>query len=121
MTVLCLGGRFLKSSACNFCRYKLRAWLTHVGGGLTTTRAPLACPPVRRGRRLLVNAGSFYDWLGEPIPVYPDWGFEYDVRPDGEDIAPLKRRLDELREALRFCKENGASEHAARLEKELGL
>jgi hypothetical protein len=54
----------------------------------------------KRARRLLVNAGSFYDWLGEPVPVYPEWGFEYDVRPDDEDIAPLKKRFDGLREAL---------------------
>lgn len=53
-----------------------------------------------RSRRILVLAGSFYEWLGEPLPVYPDWGFAYDVRLDGEDITPLKKRFDGLREAL---------------------
>lgn len=38
----------------------------------------------RKGRRLLVRVGSFYDWLGEPTPVHPDWGGEYGVFPDEE-------------------------------------
>ena len=37
-----------------------------------------------RGRRLLVNVGSFYDWLGEPVPLFPDWGTGYEVLPDDE-------------------------------------
>jgi len=36
----------------------------------------------RKGRRLLVSAGSFYDWVGEPVPLFPDWGWEYEVFPD---------------------------------------
>jgi len=35
----------------------------------------------RRGRGLLINNGSFYDWLGEPVPVCPDWGIGYDILP----------------------------------------
>ena len=31
-----------------------------------------------------IRLGSFFDWLGEPVPVYPDVGYEYDVRPDEE-------------------------------------
>ncbi len=31
-----------------------------------------------------IRLGSFFDWLGEPLPVYPDIGVEYDVRPDEE-------------------------------------
>lgn len=54
----------------------------------------------RRSRRILVEAGSFYDWLGGPVPVYPEWGYEFDVRPDGEDITPLKQRFDGMRKAL---------------------
>jgi hypothetical protein len=43
----------------------------------------------RKRRRLYVNAGSFYDWLGEPVPVFPDWGFKFDVLAD--------RRASEVR------------------------
>jgi len=31
-----------------------------------------------------IRLSSFFDWLGEPLPVYPDVGLEYDVRPDAE-------------------------------------
>jgi hypothetical protein len=49
----------------------------------------------RKGRRLTVQAGSFYDWLGEPVPVLPDWGFEFEVLPDKQ--ADEVRRLQEAR------------------------
>ena len=46
----------------------------------------------RSGRRLLINNGSFCDWLGEPVPVCPDWGKGYDVLPDdqAERVESLK-------------------------------
>jgi len=37
-----------------------------------------------RGKRLLANVGSFYDWLGETVPVFPDWGSGYEVLPDDQ-------------------------------------
>jgi hypothetical protein len=51
----------------------------------------LAAKP--RGRGLLINNGSFYDWLGESVPVCPDWGTGYDVLPDdqSEQVERLKR------------------------------
>ncbi len=55
----------------------------------------------RRGRRLLVNTGSFYDWLGETVPLHPDWGLEYEVLPNGEDFETLKERFDGLKDAVR--------------------
>jgi hypothetical protein len=47
----------------------------------------------RSGRRLLIHNGSFYDWLGEPVPVCPDWGKGYDVLPDdqAERVESLKK------------------------------
>ena len=51
----------------------------------------------RKRWRLYVNAGSFYDWLGEPTPVFPDWGFE--ILPDRK--AGEVRRLRQAREAAR--------------------
>ncbi len=51
----------------------------------------------RRGRRLYVNSGSFYDWIGEPVPVFPDWGLRFDVLPDSK--ADEVRRLRRAREA----------------------
>ncbi len=53
----------------------------------------------RRGRRPYVNSGSFYDWLGEPVPVFPDWGLRFDVLPDSE--ADEARRLRQAREAAK--------------------
>jgi hypothetical protein len=57
----------------------------------------------RKGRRLLINVGSFYDWLGEPAPVFPDWGVEFEVFPDeqADEVDRLRRARrcaqDELR------------------------
>jgi hypothetical protein len=53
----------------------------------------------RKRQRLYVNAGSFYDWLGEPVPVFPDWGREFDILPDKK--AGEVRRLRQAREAAR--------------------
>jgi hypothetical protein len=50
----------------------------------------------RQGRRLMVNVGSFYDWIGESVPVLPDWGLEFDARPDAE-----ADEVERLREARR--------------------
>jgi hypothetical protein len=49
----------------------------------------------RKGRRLYVNTGSFYDWLGKPVPVLPDLGWEFQVFPDKQ--ADEVRRLQEAR------------------------
>jgi len=56
----------------------------------------------RKGRRLYVNAGSFYDWLGEPVPVFPDWGFEFQVLPDkrADEVRRLRQAREVAREAL---------------------
>lgn len=37
-----------------------------------------------RGKALRVNVGSFYDCLGEPLPVHPEWAMEFEVLPDVE-------------------------------------
>jgi hypothetical protein len=50
---------------------------------------------IRKRRRLYVNTGSFYDWLGKPVPLFPDWGWEYQVFPDKQ--ADEVRRLQEAR------------------------
>jgi hypothetical protein len=41
-----------------------------------------ALPSRRRGRLVLIPADAFYDWRGEPTPVYPDDAWEFDIRPD---------------------------------------
>lgn len=48
----------------------------------------------RKGRRLLINVGSFYDWLGEATPAFPDWGIEFEVLPDDHEDE-----VDQLRQA----------------------
>lgn len=56
----------------------------------------------RQGRRVLVNVGSFYDWIGESVPVFPDWGLEFEVRPDAEvdEVERLRRARRKARDAL---------------------
>ena len=64
----------------------------------------------RKGRRMLVNAGAFYDWLGEPAPVSPEWGLEFEVFPD-ED-ADKVRRLRKERQAAREAISGAPSDSA---------
>jgi hypothetical protein len=47
-----------------------------------------------KGRRLKIECGSFYDWKGEAVPVCPDAGLEFDVRPDSEAKAVERDRKD---------------------------
>jgi len=56
----------------------------------------------RRGRRLLINAGSFYDWLGEAEPLWPEWGNGYDVLPDDQAgrVESLKKERQRAQEAI---------------------
>jgi hypothetical protein len=56
----------------------------------------------RRGRRVMVNVGSFYDWIGESVPVFADWGLEFEVRPDVEagEVERLREGRRRAREAL---------------------
>jgi hypothetical protein len=58
----------------------------------------------KKGRRLTVQAGSFYDWLGEPVPVFPDWGFRFDVLPDRK--AAEVRRPRQARETAKEAMEH---------------
>lgn len=64
----------------------------------------------RTRRRLVVNAGSFYDWLGEPVPVSPQWGLEFEVFPDKQ--ADKVRRLQEERQAAREALRGAPSDSA---------
>lgn len=57
----------------------------------------------RKGRHLLVQVGSFYDWLGKPTPVYTEWGTAYEVLPDEKaDVVRFhqaeRQRVRELSE-----------------------
>jgi len=56
----------------------------------------------RSGRRLLMNAGSFYDWLGEPVPLWTEWGRDYDVLPDdqADRVEWLKKERLRAQEAV---------------------
>jgi hypothetical protein len=47
-----------------------------------------------KGRRLKIECGSFYDWKGEAVPVGPDVGLAFDVRPDNEAKAVERDRKD---------------------------
>lgn len=47
-----------------------------------------------KGKRLKIAAGSFYDWLGEPVPVVPDLGIDFDVRPDDRADRVARARRD---------------------------
>ena len=56
----------------------------------------------RRGRGLLINNGSFYDWLREAVPLFPEWGNGYDVLPDDQvdRVASLKKERLQAQEAI---------------------
>ena len=56
----------------------------------------------RKGRRLLINAGSFYGRRGEEAPVWPDWGLKFDIVPDSKanEVDRRRRSRERAREAL---------------------
>jgi hypothetical protein len=66
----------------------------------------------RTRRRLVVNAGSFYDWLGEPVPVTPQWGLEFEVFPDKQvdKVRRLQKERQAAQEALRRAPSDSALE-----------
>lgn len=55
-----------------------------------------------KGSHLKIACGSFYDWLGEPVPVVPDLGIAFDVRPDDRAQEVARERDDQafMRELL---------------------
>lgn len=57
---------------------------------------------VGKGKRLLINAGSFYGRRGEEAPVWPDWGLAFAILPDAEakEVDRRRRARERAREAL---------------------
>ena len=55
-----------------------------------------------KGRRMEIACGSFYDWIGAPVAVAPEFGMSLDVRPDSEREAVERARRDDafIREIL---------------------
>src|SRR6185437_13374044 len=53
--------------------------------------------------RLRVSTDDLLDWSGHTLPVFPEWGFEYDVGPDAEetDVANDAAARDGARKLLR--------------------
>lgn len=52
---------------------------------------------------LRLRAGSFDDWLDEPVPMLTPWGGEYEAAPEGEERslqALAGARVDRLREGV---------------------
>jgi len=47
-----------------------------------------------KGKRMKIESGSFYDWLGERVPVPPDFGMEFEVLPDHRE-ADMERKLND--------------------------
>jgi len=56
----------------------------------------------QRGKRLLVGVGSFYDWLGEPVPLHHLWGRAHEVFPDdeAEEVYRLRKARRDIAERL---------------------
>ena len=59
-----------------------------------------------KGRSLKIECGSFYDWFGKPVPVVPELGVEFDVRPDGRAREVRRERDDH--EFIRGLLDRGA-------------
>ncbi len=52
-------------------------------------------PSQKRGRAVVISAGAFYDWRGEPFLVCPDVGWAFDIRPDDQaEQVDRDRRTD---------------------------
>ncbi|MEX2225254.1 MAG: hypothetical protein WEB52_02250 [Dehalococcoidia bacterium] len=48
-----------------------------------------------KGKRMQIECGAFFDWIGAPVAVPPDLGIEYDVRPDERWREVERRRKDQ--------------------------
>jgi hypothetical protein len=59
-----------------------------------------------KGKRMKIACGSFYGWLGRPVPVVPDLGIEFDVRPDDRATEVVRARRDH--EFIRGLLDRGA-------------
>ena len=59
-----------------------------------------------KGKRTKIPCGSFYDWLGKPVPVVPDFGIEFDVQPDHREREVARARRDH--EFIRRLLDRGA-------------
>jgi hypothetical protein len=46
------------------------------------------------GKRMKIACGSFYGWLGRPVPVVPEFGIDFDVRPDDRAAEVAWARRD---------------------------
>lgn len=55
-----------------------------------------------KGKRMKIACGSFYGWLGQPVPVVPELGMGFDVRPDEREREVARARADHafIREVL---------------------
>ncbi len=47
-----------------------------------------------KGRRMKIACGSFYGWLGQQVPVVPELGIGFDVRPDDREREVARARDD---------------------------
>ncbi len=52
-------------------------------------------PATGRGKRRKIRCGDFYDLLGEPVPVVPDFGIAFDVQPDHREREVTRARRDQ--------------------------
>lgn len=64
-----------------------------------------------QGGGLFVEAGPFFDWLGEPVPLQPAWALEYEVLAD-EEVEQVRRRRAERALVRKLAREAPMQETA---------
>lgn len=59
----------------------------------------------RKGRGVELNLGSFYDWWGQPIPLCPEWGLNYEIVADDreEEVRRENAERDHARSIVRHA------------------
>ena len=73
---------------------------THCAAAVACTLAGESSPAegtlraTGKGSRLKIECGSFYDLLGQPVPVVPDYGWEFEVLPDHRKDEVERRNRD---------------------------
>jgi len=50
---------------------------------------------VAKGKPPKIGCGPFYDWLGVPVPVVPEFGLDCEVRPDAQAPEVKRARRDQ--------------------------
>jgi hypothetical protein len=61
-----------------------------------------------------LNQGSFYEWWGEPVPIFPDWGLDLEIVADDQE-EKVRREADDRNHARSIIQRALSGDSARRM------